>query len=235
MKEKTVRIIADFVLVFVVICVAAVGLGGNTVKAFKSDDNSAFYRGNVNAKNVSLMFNVYWGTEYVDGILCVLDEYGAKATFFVGGYWVAQNGDTLASICAHGHEIGNHGYYHKEHEKLSLAENKSEIEKCSKAVFDAVGVRPTLFAPPSGSYSSKTLDAANSLGYKTVMWSKDTIDWRDKDSSLVFSRATSNVKNGELILMHPTEHTLKALPKTIEFLQKMGYNIVTVSQNLNGG
>ena len=64
------------------------------------------------------------------------------------------------------------------------------------------------------------------------MWSKDTIDWRDKDCDLIIKRATTNLTNGDLILMHPKEHTLKALPFIIESCINGGFEIVTVSENL---
>jgi len=64
------------------------------------------------------------------------------------------------------------------------------------------------------------------------MWSKDTIDWRDKDANLVFSRATKNIEGGDLILMHPTEHTLKALPLILEYYSINGYTATTVSECL---
>ena len=91
----------------------------------------------------------------------------------------------------------------------------------------------TLFAPPSGAYNNKTLEIANNLNYKTIMWSKDTIDWRDKDENLIYSRATNNAKNGDLILMHPTQETLSALPKIIEFYKNNNFNLTTVSNNIN--
>jgi len=65
------------------------------------------------------------------------------------------------------------------------------------------------------------------------MWSKDTIDWRDKDSELCYSRATKNAKSGELILMHPTEHTLKALPNIINYYKENNFTITTVSDNIS--
>ena len=89
-----------------------------------------------------------------------------------------------------------------------------------------------LFAPPSGSFNSTTLKVANDLNYKTIMWSKDTIDWRDKNEGLVYSRATKNLQNGDLILMHPTEHTAAALGKIIEYVLKSGFRIVTVGENI---
>ena len=65
------------------------------------------------------------------------------------------------------------------------------------------------------------------------MWSKDTIDWRDKDSDLIFKRATDNVKAGDFILMHPTEQTLLAFEKIILYHINNGFELVTVSENLN--
>ena len=94
------------------------------------------------------------------------------------------------------------------------------------------GIDMNLFAPPSGSFSESTLVACSELGYKLIMWSKDTIDWRDKDTNLIYSRATKNPSNGDLILMHPKQHTLSILPKIIEFYQGAGFNIVSVSNNI---
>ena len=62
-----------------------------------------------------LMFNVYENTGVVNGILDVLKDHGAKATFFVGGCWADDNSDTLKRILSEGHELGNHGYFHKHH------------------------------------------------------------------------------------------------------------------------
>ena len=88
----------------------------------------------------------------------------------------------------------------------------------------------TLFAPPSGSYSKTTLEVCSSLNYKTIMWSKDTIDWRDSDINLIVKRATKNVTNGDLILMHPKSHTLNALDQIIKIYEEKNLQLVTVSQ-----
>jgi peptidoglycan/xylan/chitin deacetylase (PgdA/CDA1 family) len=128
--------------------------------------------------------------------------------------------------------VGNHGYFHKDHKKLSVSENKNEIESCHKLVKAIVGIDMNLFAPPSGSFSSKTLDIAEEIGYNTIMWSLDTIDWRDKDVSLIVSRATNNVGGGDLILMHPTKSTMEALPQIIEKITNKGLKITKVSEVL---
>ncbi len=225
------HIVANVVLVVLVLAVAAVGFVGVTTNVFSNNDDAPIYRGS-GEKQVSLMMNVYWGTEYIDDILAIFDKYNIKTTFFVGGSWVAQYPNVLQRIAEHGHEIGNHGYFHKEHSKLSYEANVQEINACGKLVFEYIGVGMTLFAPPSGDFSSETLRAAADNGYKTVMWSRDTIDWRDKDSEKVFSRATKNTSDGELILMHPTAHTRDALERIVKYYLDSGFEIVPVSTNI---
>ena len=46
------------------------------------------------------------------------------------------------------------------------------------------------------------------MRYKVILWSIDTIDWRDKSEKIVYKRATKNISGGDLVLMHPKEHTL---------------------------
>ena len=101
-----------------------------------------------------------------------------------------------------------------------------------KLIQQSVDIEPKLFAPPSGSFSSSTLNAAYDNGYTTIMWSRDTIDWRDKDADLVYKRATENTSNGELILMHPTAHTTSVLEKIVQYYLAEGYEIIPVSQNI---
>ena len=225
------HVVANIVLLALVVAVASVGFIGATTNVYKSNDTSPIYRG-VGDKQVSLMINVYWGTEYIDEILTILQKYNVKTTFFVGGYWVAQYPDVLKKMVEAGHEIGNHGYHHKEHGKLTYNDNVLEITACGKLVFECVGVNMTLFAPPSGDFSTDTLTAASDNGYKTIMWSRDTIDWRDKDAKTVYERATKNTSSGELVLMHPTKHTAEALERIVKFYLDNGFSIVPVSTNI---
>jgi peptidoglycan/xylan/chitin deacetylase (PgdA/CDA1 family) len=179
---------------------------------------------------VSIMFNVYQGTEYLDEILDILDKAGAKTTFFVGGTWAEKNPSALIKIAQKGHELGNHGYFHRDHSKLSSKENAREISACHTLVKRLTGVVMDLFAPPSGAYSSNTLDIAKEMGYNTIMWSKDTIDWRDKDVSVLVRRATKGIKGGDLILMHPTEQSVKALDEIVADIYAQGLSIAPVSE-----
>lgn len=196
-------------------------------------NRSPLYAGK-SALKVSLMVNVYWGNEYIEPMLEIMKRYNVKTTFFVGGSWVAANENTLRAIAEDGHEIGNHGYYHKDHSKLDGEYNRKEISSAHTAVKDVLGIDMTLFAPPSGAFCDDTLTAAEELGYRTVMWTRDTVDWRDHDPDIIYKRAVKNIKGGDLILMHPTESTLKALERIIITVYSHNLRVAPVVDVLDG-
>ena len=193
--------------------------------------SAPIYKAKTQEKQVAIMINVYEGTEYVERALDVLSDCGETATFFVGGVWAEKNPELLKKIRNQA-DLGNHGYLHRDHAQLSYKENKDEIELCDKLVYAVTGKKMNLFAPPSGSLGKEMQKACDDLGYKVVMWSKDTIDWRDKDEDLVYKRATTDIQNGDFILMHPTAHTIAALPKILRFYRENGYVTATVSELL---
>ena len=190
----------------------------------------AIYKGSEKREAAALMFNVYEGADVVIEILSILRNYTAKATFFIGGIWAEENAEVIREIDAAGCEIGCHGYLHKDHAKLSLEHNKEEIVKTNRLLRKYTGKTVTLFAPPSGSFGKNTEEACRSLGQKMILWTKDTIDWRDKDVSLLVKRATKNASAGDLILMHPKTQTLAALPQIIEAYLSKGLELLTVSE-----
>ena len=232
MKEKKVRIISNIIILSMFFVLVTYISASNYNYVFSYQNEDVIYNGNRELNKVSLMFNVYWGTEYIHDILKILDDYSVKTTFFVGGQWVEKEPEMLNELILHGHEIGNHGYFHKDHSKLDYEQNKEEIKVNHDLVRVNHGYNMNLFAPPSGEFNKSTLNTARELGYSTIMWSKDTIDWRDKDSNLIYQRATNNVKGGDFILAHPTENTLKALPIILEYYKLNNIILTTVSECL---
>lgn len=228
---KKVRLITNSVIVLIFITLIAVSIPfSSSVRTSANPD--VIYSGDMNQNRVSFMINVYWGTEYIEDILDVLDVYNTKTTFFVGGSWFAKNVDIAKEIYNRGHEIGNHGYNHKNHDKISEQQNYDEIHKTHLLVKANLGVEMNLFAPPSGAFNDVTVNTAKSLNYKTIMWTHDTIDWRDKDTELIIKRATKKLSNGDLILMHPTKNTLEALPSILAYSKNNGFDATTVSKTL---
>lgn len=220
-------------IVIIVMFVALIGITINNSKTLKvQSDNRVIYSGNTANSNVCFMINVYQGNEYVVNMLDILDLYNVKTTFFIGGCWASKNIDLVKEIYTRGHEIGNHGFYHKEQNKLNYEENLTEIKACHDLISKNIGIEMTLFAPPSGAYSKTTVDVATSLNYKTIMWTHDTIDWRDQDADLIFKRATKNLSNGDLVLMHPTKKSVEAFKNILSTTINNGFNPTTVTNCL---
>ena len=127
--NKRITLITNVILIVLVYVVFAVGFLPQTeVPIYGGNQLKAIYHGNKANQTVSLMFNVYENSDVVSGILDLLKENDAKATFFVGGCWADDNKDALLNIVNSGHEIANHGYFHKDHKKLDYQSNYNEIK-----------------------------------------------------------------------------------------------------------
>ncbi len=224
--------IINSIIICMLVVVGMFAFNINSAFVFSTQNSDVIYHGNTDSKNISLMINVYWGNEYLPDMLKVLKDNNVTTTFFVGGTWVNKYPELFMQIVNDGHEIGNHGYFHKDQDKLDYQGNYDEINVTHKLVKSLSGVDMNLFAPPSGAFNKSTLDACKKLGYQPIMWTYDTIDWRDQDSNLIFKRATKNMKGGNLILMHPTEKTLQALPNIINEFKNNGFNLTTVTNTL---
>lgn len=190
------------------------------------------YKGLEEEKKIAFACNVVWGEEYLPQMLKLFKENDIEITFFIGGQWAEKNEELLKEIHKDGHELGNHGYKHLYHSKLTPESNKQEITKAEEVIKRITGCKTVLFAPPYGDINDTVISSAETLGYKVIMWSIDTIDWNTKDYRKILQRLETKHHNGAIILMHPTRVTIEALPKMIENLNSYGYEITTVSEAL---
>ncbi|SHI78752.1 probable sporulation protein, polysaccharide deacetylase family [Geosporobacter subterraneus DSM 17957] len=189
--------------------------------------------GDPSLNKAAITCNVDWGNEIIPEILDVLDDKNIKITFFVTGRWASKYPELLQEMFNRGHEIGNHGYSHKTHSKMNKKDNFLEIKKAEEAIEKVLGVKPKYFAPPSGDYSEATLEAAEKLGYQTILWSIDTIDWQEGSTAdVIISRVMKKSHNGAILLMHPKRETAKALPIIIDRIIEEGIQLGTVSNLL---
>ncbi|WP_313256922.1 polysaccharide deacetylase family protein [Lacrimispora sp.] len=168
-------------------------------------------------------------------IMDCLAQYGGKATFFVVGSRVSAYGAEMQRMVAEGHEIGNHTYEHKNLTKLSGAQIQSQINLCNDAVQAACGVRPALVRPPGGAKNGTVL--AN-VQAPVIMWSIDTRDWKTRNASKTVNSVMSQVRDGDIVLMHELySQSGAAALEIIPRLTEAGYQLVTVSEMaaLRGG
>ncbi|MDR1771602.1 MAG: polysaccharide deacetylase family protein [Hungatella sp.] len=168
-------------------------------------------------------------------IMDCLAQYGGKATFFVVGSRVSSYGAELQRMVAEGHEIGNHTYEHKNLTKLSGTQIQSQINLCNDAVQAATGVRPALVRTPGGAKNGTVLANVNA---PVIMWSIDTRDWKTRNASKTVNAVMSQVRDGDIVLMHELySQSGAAALEIIPRLTEAGYQLVTVSEMaaLRGG
>jgi len=188
------------------------------------------YNGPEDRKRLALTINVDWGEECLPSILETCKLKNVKVTFFVTGRWAAKFPDLVKEMAAAGHEIGSHGYGHPHPDQLSVEGNMRDMQKAEEVLQNILGVKPRLYAPPYGERGTAVLQAAEQLGYKTILWSVDSLDWKYRDQKAILKRVTRKIHPGGIVLMHPTEATAAALPDLIDELKMRGYEVGTVSQ-----
>ena len=98
MKLKTFRGLSTCLIVFMLICLVGYIGTSSYQYAFSYQNEDIIYNGNRDSNKISLMINVYWGTEYILDMLDILDKYDVKCTFFVGGQWVEKEPQILICI-----------------------------------------------------------------------------------------------------------------------------------------
>jgi peptidoglycan/xylan/chitin deacetylase (PgdA/CDA1 family) len=178
------------------------------------------------------MFNVDWGSEYIPGILDVLEHAGARSTFFVTGTWARKNPGLLLQMHQRGHEIANHGQRHVHVMNLTPSQVERLILELDHHLRSVLGVWPSrLFAPPYGETSAESVRAASAVGYRTILWTVDTVDWKRPAAQVIVKRV-ERAGAGALVLMHPTAPTLEALPAVLARLSARGLRATTVSEVL---
>jgi probable sporulation protein (polysaccharide deacetylase family) len=198
-----------------------------------TSENQPIRNGDPKSNKFAITCNVDWGNEVIPEILKTLNEENIKITFFVSGRWASKYPELLKEIHNQGHEIGNHGYSHKMHSQIDRETNRSEIMKTEKAIEEAIGIKSRYFAPPAGDFNEITLEVAKELGYKTILWSVDTIDWKEGSTAeVILNRVMKKPHKGAILLMHPKPESAKALPEIIRNIKNENIEIGTVSDLL---
>lgn len=185
---------------------------------------------------VSVTFDASWGGSHTMQILDILDEYDAKATFYLVGLWVDQYPELVQAIHERGHEIGNHSNKHDHMPQLSAEAMRKDLSTLSDKVEALTGERPTLFRAPYGDYNNQVVTTARDAGYEVIQWSIDSLDWKNRGVEDLIKRATTNVQKGDIILFHnDAQYIADALPTILAHYQSLGLKVVSTRDILLTG
>lgn len=179
-------------------------------------------------KKVALTFDDGPNPDSTTAILNVLKKYDVKATFFVLGSRVDFYPELVDRMVQEGHEIGNHTWSHKDLTKITEEAVKKELGMTAEAVEQAAGFSPIVVRPPYGATNERVNQI---IGAPPVLWSVDTLDWKSHDPKAIYDIVKRDTRDGTIILMHDIHKTTAdALEEVIVYLQKQGYELVTVEE-----
>lgn len=187
-------------------------------------------------KVVALTFDHSWGNKFTPSILDTLKQNNIKVTFFIMGPWAKKFPEVAKQMVTDGHEIASHGYRHENYGDMTPEWVKEDIQKSHALIKEVTGVDVTLVRPPNGHYSQKSLKATDELGYKTIIWNVDSLDWKNPGRDVIVDRVMKRIKPGAIILMHASDtpvQTAEALPILLQKIKAEGYQIITVGELLN--
>lgn len=189
-------------------------------------------------KKVAISFDAAWGADDTDKLLEILDNNGVKTTFFMCGYWVDDYPEEVKKIAEAGHDLGNHSATHPHMSQLGKEQIKQELQNAHDKVKNLTGVEMDLFRPPFGEYDNKVIEAAKELGYETIQWDVDSLDWKELGAEHEINQVLNHkhLGNGSIILFHnDAKYTPEVLDRIIKGLQEKGYEIVPVSELIHRG
>jgi len=172
-----------------------------------------------NGKNVRL----------TEKILDVLKEKNVKAVFFVTMYYCTQSPDLIQRMIDEGHAVGNHTNKHPAMPTVDLDRMVYEVMSMHEYIEDNFGYTMTLFRPPEGAFSTRSLALVQSLGYKTVHWSFAHADWdtaNQPDQAKALANIVSSGHSGAIYLLHAVSATNAAvLGDAIDAFIENGYKL----------
>lgn len=188
---------------------------------------------NRNKPMVALTFDDGPGLRTME-LLEVLEQYDARATFFLCGTSLLRTNvevsEILKTMDRIGCDIGNHTMNHKQLDLLEKKQIKQEISGVDKIIRKHTGHNAEFIRPPYGAgiHNKKVI---NTVAGPIIYWSVDTLDWKTRNKKSTIKTVMNNVQDGDIILMHDIHGTsVDAAKEIIPKLIKKGYQLVTVSE-----
>ncbi|RUA30979.1 MAG: polysaccharide deacetylase family protein [Bacteroidetes bacterium] len=187
--------------------------------------------------------NTYKGQKYIvltfdDGpnpnstkaLLELLERHEVKANFFLIGKHIEEHADLAKELHTRGHLLGNHSYSHTGFFPISSTKKlRREIEKTNK-LLEAISLKKnTYFRPPFGVTNPLIAKVVKDLNMKTIGWSLRSYDTVKSKTQLI-QKLKSNLRDGDIVLMHDIESSLDVVEKFIEYAKENGYQFVLLSE-----
>ncbi|ASV66898.1 polysaccharide deacetylase family protein [Cytobacillus kochii] len=170
-------------------------------------------------------------TKNVEQVLHLLEQYNAKATFFLIGQDIEKFPEETKAIIEADHQVGNHTFSHARMIFKSPTFIKEEIDKTDELIHEAGYKGEIDFRPPNG----KKLVF---LPYYLKLQEKETITWNIEPDTFFttpeekIDYVLEAIHPGSIILLHPmydqSGDELQVIEEILKALTKEGYRFITV-------
>ncbi|MEK4921144.1 polysaccharide deacetylase family protein [Cytobacillus sp. FSL R5-0569] len=170
-------------------------------------------------------------TKNVEQVLHLLEQYNAKATFFLIGQDIEKFPEETKAIIEADHQVGNHTFSHARMIFKSPTFIKEEIDKTDELIHEAGYKGEIDFRPPNG---KKIVF----LPYYLKQQEKETITWNIEPDTFFttpeekIDYVLEAIHPGSIILLHPmydqSGDELQVIEEILKALTEEGYRFVTV-------
>ncbi len=176
-------------------------------------------------------------------ILDTLAEYNAKATFFVIGQNLTEDGIEIAKrALAEGHMLGMHTETHRYDEIYDSVDSfLTDYDKLANRFVEAFGECPAIFRFPGGSYSAYINPIRKELQQEMERRGFLGYDWTTSGEDSVGTPTAASIKKNifdmlysceePIILLHDSpcsNLTAEVLPDILKRLTEEGYTFMTL-------
>lgn len=197
-------------------------------------------------KVVALTFDDGPWPETTDAILDILEENGAKATFFTIGNQIPEyteqvkrEHDLGCLVCTHTYDHADGSGQGVNLTYMSSEEQIQEVQKGYEAIKTALGEEPAhILRAPGGNYYGDIITTLQPYVDAEIGWDVDTEDWRMPGVDAIYQMIMS-VQPGQVILCHDgggdRTQTVEAVRQAVPELMSQGYRFVTVEELLAYG
>ena len=208
-----------FLVPFVIVYVGLINLGTYFLNLQVFVD--VISRGPKGARGVALTFDDGPHPTHTREVLDLLDEAGAKATFFVVGEKAARYPEVIREIARRGHELAGHSYTHDRFLNMRAERRiECEIADTARVIEELTGQRTRFFRPPVGFTSPRTTVGVRALATNVVGWTARAYDGLSFTTAAhIVERITPRLADGAIVLLHDSPERGDRRPASVEALR----------------
>jgi peptidoglycan/xylan/chitin deacetylase (PgdA/CDA1 family) len=168
-------------------------------------------------------------------ILDILQQFDARATFFVVGERAEKYPHLVTEILARGHVLANHTQTHPRGSFWCAGPRKirNEIDRCAETLRTTPERPATLFRAPGGMVNPFVHPALARRAMMLVGWTVRGLDTIRRDPQRVAERIEKAARPGAIVLLHEGQRAAKnpefnprCLELTLQRLAARGYHFV---------